>query len=178
MSENAPATASLSERYPKHIGIPILIILSGLLLIGGLAMPLMNVEKMVFWQNDYSVVTGIVGLFQQKEYFLGLILIFFCLIFPVVKITTLWILWVSDFDERTRNNVLEWLGLLGKWSMLDVFVVAILIVAVKLGPMASVTPKIGVYIFCLAIISSLGTTTWIERTIHNDRRNKSTTGSS
>lgn len=158
-------SSSLSALYPKYIGIPIMIVISGLLLAAGLCFPLMNVEKMVFWQNDYSVLTGIVGLFKEKEYFLSIILFFFCLIFPIVKIITLWILWVSELDARTRNNILEWLGILGKWSMLDVFVVAILIVAVKLGPMASVTPKVGVYIFSLAIISSLTTTTWIERLI-------------
>jgi len=163
-------SSSLRELYPKKIGIPILIVLSAILLIGGLCFPLMNVEKMVFWKNDYSVLTGILGLFNVKEYFLSIILLFFCLIFPVVKIITLWILWVSEFDDATRNKVLEWLGLLGKWSMLDVFVVAILIVAVKLGPMASVTPRPGIYIFCLAIIMSIVTTTWVEQIIRSGRR--------
>ena len=150
--------SSLSQLYPKHIEIPILILLSILLLGFGLSLPLMKVEKMVFWNNEYSVLTGIVGLFNDREYFLSALLFFFCLVFPIVKLATLGILWQFEFDSELRRKILVWLGLLGKWSMLDVFVVAILIVAVKLGPVASVTPSAGVYIFSFAILLSICTT--------------------
>lgn len=132
-------------------------------------MPLMNIEKMVFWQNDYSVITGITGLFEQKEYFLSAILFFFCLVFPILKLITLFFMWQFKLAQRTQHKILDWLGVLGKWSMLDVFVVAILIVAVKLGPMASVKPRQGVYIFCVAIILSIMTTIWVEKMLKNNR---------
>lgn len=121
----------------------------------------------MFWRNEYSVLTGITGLFADKEYFLSAILFFFCLVFPIVKLATLWYMWQFKVGEAARLKALEWLGWLGKWSMLDVFVVAILIVAVKLGPMASVRPREGVYIFAVAIILSIATSTWIERLIKN-----------
>lgn len=160
---------SLGQRYPKHYEVPILILLSAVLLGAGLFLPLMNVEKMVFWKNEYSVLTGIRGLFEAKEYFLSGILFFFCLAFPIVKIIMLGILWQFKFDDNRRNKILEWLSILGKWSMLDVFVVAILIVAVKLGPMANVEPRIGVYVFCAAILVSITTTAWVERLIRVDK---------
>ena len=72
------------------------------------------------------------------------------------------IIWLFKFENHVRGKILEWLGFLGKWSMLDVFVVAILIVAVKLGPLANVTPRAGVYIFSLAIILSIITALWME----------------
>jgi len=43
--------------------------------------------------------------------------------------------------EVQRQKLLHWLGILGKWSMLDVLVVAILIVLVKLGPLAKVEAR-------------------------------------
>jgi paraquat-inducible protein A len=153
---------SLRQRFPGHFEIPVLLMLSSLLLGAGLCMPLMNVEKMMFWNNDYSVLTGITGLFKEKEYFLSAILFFFCLVFPITKLCTLWFLWLFKCQDALRARILEWLTLLGKWSMLDVFVVAILIVAVKLGPMANVEPRQGVYIFSVAIILSIVTSTWIE----------------
>ena len=160
---------SLGRRYPKHFEIPILLFLATVFLGAGLSMPLMNVEKMMFWKNEYSVLTGVTGLFNDREYFLSAILFFFCIVFPIVKLFTLWILWQFQCAEDMRNRILEWLAILGKWSMLDVFVVAILIVAVKLGPMANVEPRQGVYIFSVAIILSIMTTTWIERIIKADR---------
>lgn len=156
------AKKSVRQLYPRHIEIPVLFILTAILLGFGLSQPLMNVEKMILWKNEYSVLTGIIGLYQEKQYFLSALLFFFSLVFPVIKLMTLWILWLFKFEKQTRDKILEWLSILGKWSMLDVFVVAILIVAVKLGPLANVTPQIGVYIFSVAIILSIITAIWIE----------------
>lgn len=159
---------SLRQRFPKHIEIPLLIILSAIFLGAGLCLPLMNVEKMIFWKNQYSVITGITGLFEDGEYFLSAILFFFCLVFPILKIIFLGVVWLFKLEDHARSKILKWLTFLGKWSMLDVFVVAILIVAVKLGPVASVKPQVGVYIFCAAILLSISTTAWVERIIEKD----------
>ena len=153
---------SVRQLYPWHVEIPFLIILSAVLLGFGLSLPLMNLEKLVLWKNEYSILTGIVGLFQDKQYFLSALLFFFSLLFPIIKLVMLWVIWQFKFREHVRSKMLEWLSILGKWSMLDVFVVAILIVAVKLGPLANVTPRIGVYIFSLAIIISIFTALWTE----------------
>jgi len=64
--------------------------------------------------------------------------------------------------EKKRQAVLRWLGILGKWSMLDVFVVAILIVLVKLGPLAKVQPQRGVYWFAAAIFLSMITSMYVD----------------
>jgi paraquat-inducible protein A len=165
MNTNSNTRQSLSQLYPRHIEIPILILFSTILLGFGLSLPIMQVEKMVFWKNQYSVFTGTVGLYHDKEYFLAALLFFFSLVFPIVKLATLGFLWQFKLDAEQRNRILGWLGILGKWSMLDVFVVAILIVAVKLGPLANVKPGSGVYLFSLAIIMSIGTTLWTEMVI-------------
>jgi paraquat-inducible protein A len=79
-------------------------------------------------------------------------------------------LWLIPLQEQQRTAVLHWLGLLGKWSMLDVFVVAILIVLVKLGPMARVEPRAGVYVFAWAILASMLTTMYVDRLARRPRR--------
>ncbi len=72
-------------------------------------------------------------------------------------------IWFWPLPGERRAAWLHWLGILGKWSMLDVFVVAILIVLVKLGPVARVEPRVGVYVFCAAIACSMLTTMYIDR---------------
>jgi paraquat-inducible protein A len=155
-------TISLSQRYPHRFEVPILIVLSAATLVVGLSLPLMKVEKMIFWKNEYSVFTGIVGLVQENQILLAAILFFFSMVFPFVKLTALLVLWWVRLAESRRQKVLRWLGILGKWSMLDVFAVSILIVVVKLGPLAKVQPQPGLYVFCAAIIASMGTTMYVE----------------
>ena len=60
------------------------------------------------------------------------------------------------------HQVLHWLGILGKWSMLDVFVVAILIVLVKIGPLAKVEAQRGLYWFAGAILLSMITSMYVD----------------
>lgn len=153
---------ALRDLHPRRIEVPILIVLSFALLLTGLSLPLMQVEKMLFWKNDYSVFRGVISLWDQGQYALAAILFFFSIVFPVGKLSALGVIWNVRLAEVKRNAVLRWLGLLGKWSMLDVFVVAILIVLVKLGPLAKVTPQAGLYVFCSAILLSLVTSMYVE----------------
>jgi paraquat-inducible protein A len=45
--------------------------------------------------------------------------------------------------------------LYGKWSMLDVFVVAVLVVAVKLGAIADVDMRYGLYAFAASVLLTM-----------------------
>lgn len=153
---------SLRDRYPRRIEVPVLILASFVLLLIALSLPLLTVEKMVLWKNEYSVIAGVHGLWEQGQYALAIILFFFSIVFPLFKLAMLGFIWFIRLAERKRQAVLHWLGILGKWSMLDVFVVAILIVLVKLGPLAKVQPQRGVYWFAVAIFLSMITSMYVD----------------
>lgn len=167
---------SRAGRALRHLHPPIreALVLLGLLssttlLFTGLSLPLMNSQKL-FWKSSYSVWTGVVALWNANEILLAGVLFFFCLVFPITKLVALGVIWFMRLPEEQRDRLLHWLEILGKWSMLDVFVVAILIVLVKLGPLARVEPRVGVYVFCAAIISSMLTTMYVNRLASQSHR--------
>lgn len=143
---------SLSQAHPRHYGTPALLVIGSVLLALGLYMPLMRVEKMLFWENRYSVATGVFGLAEDGQYVLAAVVFFWSVVFPIAKLALLYWLWFGSADPKQRATVLTRLDKLGKWSMLDVFIVAILIVAVKLGPVADVTVEPGLYVFGAAVL--------------------------
>jgi paraquat-inducible protein A len=153
---------SLKERNPGHLEVPLMILSSFVLLLIALSMPLMKMEKMVFWKSQYSVITGARGLWEQGQYVLAIILFFFSVVFPLCKLAVLGFVWFIRLAEEKRKTVLHWLGILGKWSMLDVFVVAILIVLVKIGPLAKVEAQRGLYWFAGAILLSMITSMYVD----------------
>ncbi len=57
----------------------------------------------------------------------------------------------STITQNTKK-VLELIHRFGRWSMLDVFVVAILVVLVKLGAIGDVEKHIGLYAYAGAAI--------------------------
>jgi paraquat-inducible protein A len=153
---------SLRDRYPRRIEVLLMILASLVLLLLALSLPLMTVEKMMSWKNAYSVIAGVHGLWEQGQCALAIILFFFSIVFPVFKLAMLGFLWGVRLAEQKRQAVLHWLGILGKWSMLDVFVVATLIVLVKLGPLARIQPQRGVYWFAAAILLSVITSMYVD----------------
>ena len=161
------ARGALWEQYQRHTWLIIACLLvSTALLVTGLSLPLMDAETGILWKhwkNSYSVWTGVVALWRANELLLSTVLFVFSMAFPFAKLLALGIIWFVRLPDQWRTQLLHWLGLLGKWSMLDVFVVAILIVLVKLGPLAKVTPRIGVYVFTAAIAASMLTTMYVER---------------
>jgi paraquat-inducible protein A len=157
---------SLMERHPNQVAVPIALALSTILLFVGLSLPLMDAQTGILWKrwkSSYSVWAGVVALWYQHEYLLASVLFFFSMVFPLTKLLALAVIWFVRLADDQRTQLLHWLGLLGKWSMLDVFAVAILIVLVKLGPLANVQPRVGVYVFSAAILASMFTTMYVDR---------------
>ena len=120
----------------------------------GLTLPVLTIRK-IWEKNTFSVLSGIQNLYDDKQYFLAFIIFFFSIVFPVIKLCSLGILWVVRLKEEHQKSILYWLELLGKWSMLDVFVVAVLVVTVKLGILATAEPRRGIYVFGAAILVSM-----------------------
>ncbi len=118
---------------------------------------------MWFWQSDYSVLSGVADLARQNELILAAVIFFFSVAFPIAKLASLWMVWSVPLASKRREGVLVWLERLGRWSMLDVFVVAIMIVLIKMKPLAAISPRPGVYVFSGAILLSMGTALYVKR---------------
>jgi len=150
---------SLQQIYPKQMGIMVLIVLSALLLIAGYYFPILTIRKL--WEkNTFSIMSGILSLWQDKEQILAIIIFTFSVIFPIAKLLSLCAIWFIRLTAPQRERLLYYMEILGKWSMLDVFVAALLIVSIKLGVLASADIEIGIYFFAASIFLAMIATTW------------------
>ena len=160
---------TLQNIYPKRVDILILIVSSAILLLAGLHLPVLTIRKL--WQvNTFSVISGIVNLWQGKYYILAFIIFFFSVIFPVAKLGTLFVIWTMRLEDYQRKWLLHGLGLLGKWSMLDVFVTAIIIVSIKLGVLASAKAEEGIYYFAASILLAMLVTSLESNLVNRQRK--------
>ena len=138
------------------------ILLAACLLLTGLLSPVITLTKFVLIENTFSVLSGVIELLKEGKLFLFLLIAGFSIVLPVLK---LWILYrlvsKSAAMEKSVRKLLHWMHLYGKWSMLDVFVVAILVVAVKLGAIADVEMRFGLYAFAASILLTMYVTSSI-----------------
>lgn len=142
--------------------IPILLIAALLLFGTGIFFPFFHVTKFWVFDSGVSVVGGIMTLFHEGEYFLFAVLTLFTLVFPCVKLLLLGIIWLEREHNLAKVQRLHrWVESLGKWSMLDVFVVAILIVAMKSAAVAEIHLGFGLYLFTFSVVATQFASAWV-----------------
>lgn len=132
----------------RWLGIGVLWLALGLLYVG-LTAPILRLEKFWFFESTTSVWGGTMRLLAEQEYFLGWVILLFSIAFPILKNTLM--LLILHFRLRS-THLLHWLAVLGKWSMLDVFLCALLVASIKLGAVAQAELQPGVYYFAASII--------------------------
>jgi len=154
---------SIMNKYPKQgIIMNLLLLLALGCLIVGVTAPLLTLEKMYFFENTVSLLTTVKGLFVQKEWFLFFVIAIFSLCIPAIKITGLVLILNLKYEKGSFwDKALHIIEIVGKWSMLDVFVVALLLVSVKLGVLAKVEVHYGLFMFAVSVMLTMGLSLWI-----------------
>lgn len=120
------------------------------LLAAGYLLPLIELKKLKFFTDTPSLLSVIAGLADEKDYFLSGILVVFTLIFPISKLTLLSALVLSPNSQFAP--ITKWLARLGKWSMLDVLILAISVYAAHKSGLASAASQPGAWCFATSIL--------------------------
>ena len=154
---------SLIRKHPKQgIVINLLLMLALALLVIGVTAPLLTLEKMYFFENTVTLLSTVKGLFLQKDWFLFFVIAVFSLCIPVIKIAGLVLILNLEYAKNSfLDKTLHIIEIIGKWSMLDVFVVALLLVSVKLGVLAKVEVHHGLYAFATSVLITMSLSLWI-----------------
>jgi len=150
---------SLQKRQLIEIQLlKVLLLTAFILLIAGIMTPVMTITKLVFLENSFSIFSGLQDLFIQQKYILFLLILILSIVLPFIKILLLaWTLQIKS-NEAKINKLIELIHHFGRWAMLDVLVVALLLVAVKLGAIASVEVHLGLYYFTGAVLITMWVT--------------------
>ncbi len=116
----------------------------------------MTIRKLVFFAERISILEGAGKLWQAEHYFLFAVVVVFSVIFPALKMLVALFLWYgADARGAGLARAAFWLEAFGRWSMLDVFVVALTIVAVQVSLVSDVTTHAGLYVFTAAVVLSM-----------------------
>lgn len=139
--------------------IPACLVASFTMNVVALQLPFMNVKIFPDPTEAYSIPHTISLMWTTlKLYWVAILITGFSLIFPFVKLLSLFMLWFYPLRASVRGRGLKILGSLGRWSLLDVFVALVLIVlAHKQGSLFITDVKLGLYLFMGAIMVSMGT---------------------
>jgi len=116
-------------------------------------LPILEVEQLGF-KSQSSILSGIIELFRHGSYFVAIVVLLFSIIFPLTKIVLLLELSLLElFKKNQKAFTLRLTEMLGKWSMMDVMLLAFLVMLIKLGDMVSFQfgPAIVAFVLCVAM---------------------------
>jgi len=152
---------SIASNYPGAARrLRFILGITSILLVVGLVAPIITLKKFVLIENTFSVLGGVIELLNEGQVFLFIVIAGFSVVLPLLKIGILnKLLSIKKKNKSNIDKYLHWMHLYGKWSMLDVFVVAVLVVVVKLGVIASVEMRFGLYAFATAVLLTMYITT-------------------
>jgi paraquat-inducible protein A len=128
----------------------------------GISLPIIKLTQYVFWSTEHSLLSTVGVLLRDQQYFLGLTILLFSIVFPVLKLLYLLLvstLPVSEIHRQSRRlKALEWLG---KWSMHDVLVLALTIFFIKSQGVYDAASLNGVYFFTAAVVLMILSYAWL-----------------
>ncbi|MCF3649992.1 paraquat-inducible protein A [Synoicihabitans lomoniglobus] len=106
-----------------------------------------------------TIYSGTVHLVQTGLWPIALIVFVASIMVPFLKLGgLLWLLWAVRRGTRhpvRMTKVFRLIDEIGRWSMLDVFLVAFLAGAVEFGGLASVEPRLGILAFAAAVVLTM-----------------------
>lgn len=145
---------SLWQRHPYRYDVPAVLFLSLAALLYGVWLPAVTFDTLASTET-YSIISGIVSFVKAGDFLIALLLFSFSVVFPALKLLLLLSIWFWRVSRMQRDKTVKWLKLLGKWSMLDTFVIAVLVGTLQLGILAKTIVHQGIYVYLAAIIFSL-----------------------
>ncbi len=131
------------------------------LLVMGLLLPAFTNDRLFQDSQRFSILGAALRMGQEGSYRIMAIIVLFSVVFPAAKLVAMLVLWLVDLPASRAKRGLRWLEMLGKWSMLDVFVIATVTGASHLKLLNETTVEPGIYVFALAILLSLLVSIWL-----------------
>lgn len=131
----------------------VLLLLGALLLALGLFWPTITVTRLGIFSDTYSIILFVLSLLRGGEYLLFVIVSAFSIVFPLLKIIAgFWFLFARNRSGLPLRFGRTLIGL-GRFSMADVFLVALSVFLLKSSQFANVQVHWGVYIYGLSVLA-------------------------
>ena len=107
-----------------------------------------------------TIIEGVAALIHHGSYTVAAVVFVASIIVPVAKFAVIaWLALTIHFQwtvsKKRRIEAYEAIEFIGRWSMVDVFVVAALAALIQVGGLMSIAPGIGINAFALSVVFTM-----------------------
>jgi len=107
-----------------------------------------------------NIMAGVILLWSDGSYPVALVIFIASIMVPSLKMLAIgWLCWNASGrgqrDSERMHLIYEIVEFVGRWSMIDVFVIAVLSALVRMGQLMNVYPATGALLFALVVILTM-----------------------
>lgn len=114
-------------------------------------------------KSPSTILAGVMLLWGEGSYPVAAVIFIASIMVPSLKIAALaWLCWDAKYSKRAKHEdrermhiLYEMVEFVGRWSMIDVFVIAVLATLVNMGRLMSIYPDIGAVLFASVVIITM-----------------------
>lgn len=143
---------------PKSPRLALIFALTALVFyIPAMLLPFMTVE--LYGNRSSSTVWGgIISLAEAGSWGIAIVVFFASILIPAMKLIIMFYLCASaetGVHQRFKVSLYHFVEAIGRWSMLDIFLLAILVAILKLGHWTTVKAEMGSAMFLLVVVFTM-----------------------
>ncbi|APC17496.1 paraquat-inducible membrane protein A [Pseudomonas frederiksbergensis] len=136
-----------------------LLITAAILYIPANVLPIMTVSTLGQGEGD-TIMSGVITLVQHGMFPIAAVVFVASILVPTFKLVGIALLLFSvqrrqPLSARQRIVMYRFIEFIGRWSMLDIFVIAILVAVVSFGRLASIEANLGAVAFASVVILTM-----------------------
>jgi paraquat-inducible protein A len=127
-----------------------------------------------------TIIAGVILLWSEGSYPVAMVIFIASILVPTLKMIAIaWLcLDANGLKRRNRDSermhlIYEVVEFVGRWSMIDVFVIAVLSALVRIGGLMNIYPAIGALMFALVVIMTMFSATTFDPRLSWDREPES-----
>lgn len=105
-----------------------------------------------------TIWQGCVALWDEGMWVVAIVVFLASIAIPFAKLGAIFFLTAAAGSSRwtaLRLRLLAWLETIGRWSMLDVFLLAILVALIKLDGLSTARPGMGLFFFAAVVVLTM-----------------------
>ncbi len=153
-------SAPLHFRKPNSIPRTWALLIAAMILyVPANTLPMMKTSSLFGSQAD-TIMSGVVYFWTSGSWYLALIIFFASIMVPLLKMLALVVLLVSvqrrsPWQREQRARLYRLVEFVGRWSMLDIYVVAVIVALVQLKALATIQPGPGAIAFGAVVVLTM-----------------------
>ena len=135
--------------------MPLLLLGALVAIVFAIELPFFRINDIPLYSKSYSIHTAIVALFEKGSIGLAVFLILFTCVAPIFEIALIGHCWMVKKTHFQIARRLDLIRIIGEWSMLSVFLMALAITVTEGEGMVKTQIKPGLWAIIIAILCSV-----------------------